>query len=113
MRTWTGSLGVQFNVAGTARKLEGDIADGHWTERVPEQAWLAEASCFWADQHAAIEIAVDLPATRRGNQQAVDNFDTFFVGALKRRAVEVCERKLFPEDYEKFQAAKAVEAKNF
>ena len=41
------------------------------------------------------------------------NFEGFFVGALKRKAVEVCERKLSPEDRAKFQEAKAIEVKNF
>ena len=41
------------------------------------------------------------------------NLEAFFVGAMKRKAVEISERKLNDDEREQFRAAKAVEVKNF
>ena len=41
------------------------------------------------------------------------NFEGFFVGQMKRKAVEVSERRLSPQEREEFRAAKQVEVKNF
>ena len=38
---------------------------------------------------------------------------SYFVGAFKRKAIEVSEKRLSPEDREKFQGAKSIEVKNF
>ena len=46
-------------------------------------------------------------------QAALEDLTGFFVGALKRRAVEVNERKLSAADYQAFQEAKHSEVKNF
>ena len=70
-------------------------------------------SAYWSDASAAIEIAIDLPEGRRGLERAANDFNSFFVGALKRRNVEVSERRLSPEDQEKFRAAKSIEVRNF
>jgi hypothetical protein len=60
-----------------------------------------------------VEVAIELPDTRRGRIQAADNFESFLVSTLRRRAVEVSEKRLSPEDKQKFREAKAVEVKNF
>ena len=41
------------------------------------------------------------------------DFETFFVGALKRRAVEVHEKHLTPSERQQFQVAKDAEVRNF
>ena len=60
-----------------------------------------------------MEIAIDMPQT--GNQWAkvTKDLGNYFVGAMKRQAVEVSERRLSPQEFEEFQAAKLVEVRNF
>lgn len=60
-----------------------------------------------------VELEVPVPNTKKGIQAMCKDFEAFMVGALKRRAVEVNERKLNAEDYQKFQEAKATEVRNF
>ena len=91
----------------------GNEAQEHWYHRVPEQAWLAHECSFWTDQKAAVEIGIDMPTSRHGWERATQNLQSYFVGALKRRAVEVSERHLSAEDFEKFQGAKQAEVNNF
>ena len=91
-----------------------ETGDGeHWHDRVPEHAWMATESAFWADEAAAVEVHVNMPESRRGWERAMEDLGAYFVGALKRRNVEVCERKLAESDKERFREAKAVEVKNF
>ena len=84
-----------------------------WWNTVPEQEWRQEESCFWADTEAAVEIGIDMHESKRGMQRALNNLEAFFTGALKKRAIEVCERKLNPQDKAAFQEAKNIEIKNF
>eukprot|EP00439_Symbiodinium_sp_Y106_P052536 s5801_g7.t1 len=51
--------------------------------------------------------------TVRGRQQRCKNLEGFFVGALKRKAVEISERRLTPAEKEQFKEAKSVEVKSF
>ena len=94
-------------------RQEATFADQGWWSQVPQEAWSAEPVEFWMQADTAVEVEVEVPQTNRGLQQMCHNFEGFFVGALKRKAVEVCERKLSPEDRAKFQEAKAIEVKNF
>ena len=43
----------------------------------------------------------------------MNDFSGCFVGALKRRAIEVNEKKLSVEDQRKFAEAKQIEVKNY
>ncbi|OLP95920.1 Copia protein [Symbiodinium microadriaticum] len=56
-------------------------------------------------------------SARTGNQhgfmKTLKNLPSYFVGALKRKAVEVSERKLNEEQKAQFRAAKTVEVRNF
>ncbi|CAE7649118.1 RE1 [Symbiodinium sp. CCMP2592] len=87
-------------------------AQAWWTE-VPERLWEPTSSAYWASDTAAVAVEVDLPHNTRGLEKTLHNLPAFFVGAMKRRAVEVCERKLTEEDKEKFRAAKTIEVRNF
>ncbi|CAE7244002.1 RE1, partial [Symbiodinium sp. CCMP2456] len=59
------------------------------------------------------EVAIDVPQSRRGLETMTRDLQNYFVGALKRKAVEVSERRLSPADRERFQEAKSVEVRNF
>ena len=107
--------------SNTRRVYEAD----HETTTTPstESAWWnqidealfqeAQGEAFWAEPLASVEVAIDMPESKRGMQAAINDLETFFVGALKRRAVEVNEKRLNAKDYEAFQQAKQSEVKNF
>ncbi|OLP93409.1 Copia protein [Symbiodinium microadriaticum] len=84
-----------------------------WTDRVPQEAWTGEPVEFWRDTKSAVEVEITMPETRRTWEKATNNLQAFFAGALKRRAVEVSEKKLSPQELQQFKEAKAVEVKNF
>eukprot|EP00435_Cladocopium_sp_Y103_P017346 s510_g4.t1 len=88
-------------------------AEAWWNLVSEECNGTAEGEAFWAEEGASVEIAIDLPTSKRGIQNFVDNFELFFIGALKRRAIEVNEKRLSPKDYEAFQEAKQSEVRNF
>ncbi|CAE7480558.1 RE1 [Symbiodinium sp. CCMP2592] len=85
----------------------------NWWDKVAESAWSAEASAYWTEEQQAVEIEIPLPESRRGQEHMCKNMQGFFVSALKRRAIEVCERKLSEGDREKFREAKNAEVRNF
>ena len=84
-----------------------------WWNDVEPSAWDSENAAFWVDQEAAVEIEIALPETSAGVNRLTHNLTSYFVGALKRKAVEVSERRLSAEDKEKFKGAKAAEVRNF
>eukprot|EP00439_Symbiodinium_sp_Y106_P024975 s3776_g3.t1 len=90
-----------------------ETADLTWWERVPETAWMAEDTSYWTDERAAVEIAVDLPYTEKEWKRFTQDATAYVAGMIKRRAVEVSERRLSTEDQMKFREAKAAEVRNF
>ncbi|CAE7675497.1 GIP [Symbiodinium sp. CCMP2592] len=84
-----------------------------WQASVAESAWAAEESCYWAQEEAAVAIEIEVPQSNRGWEKFLNNPQAYFVGALRRRAVEVSEKRLTAEDRVKFQEAKAKEVRNF
>eukprot|EP00439_Symbiodinium_sp_Y106_P025508 s4411_g3.t1 len=84
-----------------------------WTERVPSKAWPSEAVQFWDSKTAAVEVEIPMPDNKRHWTRATQNMQGFFAGALRRRAVEVSEKRLTPQELQQFKEAKAVEVKNF
>ena len=98
-------------------RLPGPRVEGQaqvaWQEVVSEQAWSAEETCFWANEEAAVAIEVEMPQSNRGWDKFFQNPEAYFTGALRRRAVEVSERRLSAEDRAKFKEAKAKEVRNF
>jgi hypothetical protein len=71
------------------------------------------AQSFWTQETAAIEVAIGMPETKRGWKQLSGNFGSFLTSQLRRRAIEVSERSLDPEEKQKMNEAKQVEIKNF
>ena len=60
-----------------------------------------------------VDIEVSLPESQRGLQAALNDFEGYFINQLKRKAVEVSEKKLSLADREKFKEAKMSEVRNF
>ena len=84
-----------------------------WWQTVREEAWSVDEASYWSDQGAAVELGIDMPTSHRGWRQAVDNLTGYFVGALKRRTVELSERRMSPAEKEQFREAKSIEVRNF
>ena len=69
-----------------------------WQDKVTNYAWKAEPVEFWIHEDTAVEIEVEVPDSARGRKQMCQNFEGFFIGAMKRKAVEVSEKRLLPAD---------------
>ncbi|CAE7422915.1 RE1 [Symbiodinium sp. CCMP2592] len=91
----------------------GDPIGSKWWEEVSETAWSAEEATYWAQDSAAVEISIDLPENEKGWQAATRNLQNYFVGALKRKAVEVSEKHLNEAERAAFKEAKHIEVRNF
>ena len=95
--------------ASTTQPLDGEC----WWATIKDQKWPATEASYWTDRKAAVEIEVSLPEGQRKLQQATRDFETYFAHQLKRRTVEISERRLNPEELQAFQEAKQIEVKNF
>ena len=51
--------------------------------------------------------------TQRGRDKALRDLGAYFIGSMKRRAVELTEKKMTPEEKDAFRGAKATEVRNF
>ena len=61
----------------------------------------------------AVEIHIDIPESTRGWKKFVNNPAAYFCQKMKRKQVEVCERKLTKEEKQEFDGAKDKEVRNF
>ena len=84
-----------------------------WWSEVKETSWHALDSPFWNEEHAAVAVEVPLPGHSQQIKQATRDLGAYLACALKKRAVEVSEKRLSAADREKFQKAKMIEVKNF
>ena len=97
--------------ANAAHEVQTEQA---WWASLEDSAFAAEGeTTFWSSPTAMFQIEIDMPDSRRGAQKAFEDLGAYFVGAMKRRATEVSEKRLSPEDFQKFQEAKQKEVKNF
>ena len=84
-----------------------------WLELVQDELWTDHASSKWQEQGFAVEVSLELP--RKGKQ--VDRYckdaEQYFIKAMKRKDVEVYEKRMSPEERERFRGAKGVEVKKF
>lgn len=69
--------------------------------------------CPSAEDHQCFEIAIDIPTSKRGFQSFLQDPQAFVVNQLRRKTVEVTERRLSPDEYKKFQEAKDKEVRNY
>ena len=105
---------VRQRVSGPASSSEVQDMDQAWwnmlEDPIPEST---EGSVFWAQEAAAVEIEIPLPESRRGVKKMCEDLESFFVGALKRRAVEIHEKHLTDAERKQFTEAKSIEVRNF
>ena len=83
-----------------------------WWNQVEEtfKTSTTQGEDYWSEQDAAVEI---FPECKRGRQEALANMTAYIATQLKRRAVEVVEKYLTPEERQQFQEAKGVEVTNY
>ena len=93
--------------------MQAEAKGESWQDKVPEEAWFVGDQAYWSDSQASVQVEVEMPDTKKGWEQAVQNFEGYLVSALRRRAVEVREKTLSEEERAQFQGAKATEVKNF
>ncbi|CAE7229933.1 GIP [Symbiodinium sp. CCMP2592] len=85
---------------------------GQWWSEVQEALWSDDA-VYWKDRQAAIEVEVALPESKQGLDKACRDLPTYFMNSMKKRAVEISEKRLTEEERALFRSAKLVEVKNF
>ena len=61
----------------------------------------------------AVEIHIEMPDSKQGMKKLTANPAAFFCQKLKRKQVEVCERRLTEEQRKEFESAKDSEVRNF
>lgn len=85
-----------------------------WQASFIQEAFNATECAFWNDEHASIEVAVDMPNTRTQSERALQDLTAYVANHLKKRsAIEVSERHLTAEELQQFRTAKSVEVNNF
>ena len=93
----------------------GFVQGPSWADNLPDHAFQAteEPYTFWAQPGAAVEVSVDMPQTRGPSDRAVKDLQAYLANAFKKRAVEVSEKRMTPEEKASFDKAKSVEVNNF
>ena len=90
---------------------EGFVAAPHWSEMVDSSFFVD--STTKQQQEVLYSIEIEMPNSRHGMDNALKDLKSFLVTALKRKAIEISERFLTPEERLQFQAAKSIEVNNF
>ena len=94
---------------GVKRENEGvDTLDEN-VGRPPPLRSTSHSVPYDEDALQAVEISIEVPQSRRGMKKFIENPVAYFVQKLKRKQVEVNERKLQPGEREQFDQAKATE----
>ncbi|CAE7708489.1 RE1, partial [Symbiodinium pilosum] len=84
-----------------------------WWSTIPEREWPETQASYWCERDAAMEIEIPMPESKRGMNKALEDLGAYFVNNLKRRAVELSEKRMTAEEKEEFRGAKGVEIRNF
>ena len=94
--------------------IESFQAAPHWSEQVTASAFLTEATPgFWKQEEAMVSLEIDMPVNRGASERALKNLSAFLTAALRKRAVEVSEKRMTEEERKAFQKAKGIEVTNF
>ena len=90
-----------------------ELAAEAWWSQVEFPEAQEEAVAYWTHPESAIEIAINMPTSKRGIQLITEDLESYVVTAIRRRAVELSEKKMDPQTKAEFAGAKAAEVKNF
>ncbi|CAE7455783.1 RE1 [Symbiodinium sp. CCMP2592] len=101
------------SAASGRRRPEPTERGYSWWSEVKESAWQPADSNFWSEAHAAVAVEVDMPQQGQAWNRATRDLGAYLACALKKRAVEVSEKRLTTKELEQFKQAKMIEVKNF
>ena len=74
-----------------------------------------DLEAFYArEEHCkVVEIEVSIPTSKRGLKRFIHNAEAYVCSQMRRKQVEVSEKRMKPEELKKFQGAKEKEVKNY
>ena len=84
-----------------------------WQDRVPDCCWSVQECGYWAEEQAAVAVEIEMPDNDKQWGKALRDLSAYFVGALKRQAIEVNEKRLTEKERQQFREAKGNEVRNF
>ena len=90
----------------------GFVKAPHWSGKVDEAFFIHQGQ-QQEFRNSVFSVEIDLPQTRSSSERAFKDLQAYFTTAMKRRAVEISERRLTPEEKKQFDQAKAIEVNNF
>ena len=97
----------------TYKMPEGFQAAPHWGAQLPDHAFLSQEEPSIWKQDTAVQVEIDMPENRNASEKALKSLQSYFAASLKRKTIEVSEKRLTPEERLAFQGAKQVEVTNF
>ena len=84
-----------------------------WQQGVAESFWVTQDNNFWNEERATVEVQLSMPTQERQWKKFHKDPQQFFVSALKRRTIEVSERRMTQSEHEQFKGAKQAEVDKF
>ena len=90
----------------------GFVKAPHWSGKVDEAFFIHQGQ-QQEFRNSVFSVEIDMPQTRSSSERAFKDLQAYFTTAMKRRAVEISERRLTPEEKKQFDQAKAIEVNNF
>ena len=103
-----------LRTSGPNKGLMGEHLEEAWWIQVPDDVYHeSKGEHFWENPEASVQIEIPIPETKRGMSRMAEDLGGYFVNQLKRRAVEVSEKRLTPKEREEFREAKHKEVTNY
>ena len=96
-----------------ARRATNLFTGTSWQHEVAENFWVTEDNNFWSDEKASVEVQMEMPTQERQWKKFHRDPQQFFVSALKRRTIEVSEKRMTHEEHEQFKGARQSEVDKF
>ena len=104
---------VKRETSPGATSSDAQLQAEAWWNDIDFKEPAIDAMAYWSHKDAAIEVNTDMPTSNRGWKQLENDLYGYVVTALRRRAVELSEKRMDPETRAQFEGAKGVEVKNF
>lgn len=113
MRETAEASGKQARGQASPEEAHVTTQETAWWNLLPEEAFSTAETTMWQSPDASIDVEIFLPESKRGQREMFSDLAGYFASQMKRRAVEVNEKKLTPAERELFKEAKAKKIKNF
>ena len=93
---------------GHREDKEGTRSESSQSRRRTEEARIATKPALWA-----VEVELPIPESRRGWKKFCNNPEAYIATQMKKKQMEVQERRLTPDEAEAVRKAKQKEVRNF